>query len=281
MNNSIITQNFEDKEIRVTTIDNVVYFVGKDVANALEYSSPKDAIAYHVWDEYKGAEKIPTLGGAQLMSVITQQGVYQLVLGSKKPEAKRFQKWVIEEVLPSIQKTGSYINPNKQSATPNELILMLAQSNVETEKRLDNLEAGLAKTNEDVYYKVNPRAGEGLYRYFKSNFSNITISGVATGQIGLYMGRSGYEVICSFIDEQQFGNPSVKAYELEAIEDAITNLINEEKLVMYKPIRGKIQLKWSTEYKKMKTKPTLFSSSKALLCLYPNEEIEYLVDSTR
>ncbi len=108
MNNSILTKTFEGNNIRVTTVGSEVYFVGKDVAEVLGYSNTRDAIANHVWDEYKGVAKIDTLGGTQEMLVINEQGVYQLVFGSKKPEARRFQRWVIEEVLPSIRQTGGY-----------------------------------------------------------------------------------------------------------------------------------------------------------------------------
>lgn len=102
---NIISRSFDGKEVRVTTVDGVVYFVGKDVAEALEYSNTRDAIANHVWDEYKNTVAIYDGSQNRSMVCISEQGVYQLVFGSRKPEARRFQKWVIEDVLPSINGT--------------------------------------------------------------------------------------------------------------------------------------------------------------------------------
>lgn len=108
MNNSILIKTFEGNNIRVTTVVSEVYFVGKDVAEVLGYSNTRDAIAYHVWDEYKADVGIFDGSQHRNMVCISEQGVYQLVFGSKKPEARRFQRWVIEDVLPSIRQTGGY-----------------------------------------------------------------------------------------------------------------------------------------------------------------------------
>ena len=59
-------------------------------------------------DDEKGAHFMRTLGGDQQMSIINESGLYHLILLSKKPEAKKFRKWVTEEVLPALRKTGSY-----------------------------------------------------------------------------------------------------------------------------------------------------------------------------
>ena len=59
-------------------------------------------------DDEKGVSSIDTLGGVQTMATVNESGLYSLIMGSRKPEAKRFKKWVTAEVLPSIRKTGSY-----------------------------------------------------------------------------------------------------------------------------------------------------------------------------
>lgn len=108
--NEIQTFDFDGSGIRTLTIDEEPYFVGKDVAQVLGYSNPRDAIAKHVDAEDKGVAKCDTLGGQQNQTVINESGLYSLILGSKLPEAKRFKRWVTSEVLPALRKHGVYAN---------------------------------------------------------------------------------------------------------------------------------------------------------------------------
>lgn len=104
-------------ELRTVEIDGVVWFVGKDVAEALGYSNTKDAITAHVASEDKKliqrseitTLEIPNRG----MTIINESGLYSLILSSKLPSAKEFKHWVTSEVLPSIRKTGGYVNPSQ------------------------------------------------------------------------------------------------------------------------------------------------------------------------
>ena len=89
-------------------------FVGKDVATALGYSNVRDALSKHVDSEDKGVAKCDTLGGAQKITLINESGLYSLILSSKLPQAKAFKRWVTNEVLPQIRKTGGYI-PTKDA----------------------------------------------------------------------------------------------------------------------------------------------------------------------
>ena len=103
---------FDSKEfgsIRTMTTNDEVWFVGKDVAEALGYSKARNAIAMHVSDEDKKDALIQgTPGGAQNMTVINESGLYALIFGSKLESAKRFKHWVTSEVLPKIRKVGTY-----------------------------------------------------------------------------------------------------------------------------------------------------------------------------
>ena len=102
-------------ELRTVEIDGVVWFVGKDVAEALGYSKSRNAIAAHVDEEDK--THAPIQGGCstgvQDTIVINESGLYSLILSSKLPSAKEFKHWVTAEVLPSIRKTGGYVNPSQ------------------------------------------------------------------------------------------------------------------------------------------------------------------------
>ena len=128
-----IFSNSEFGEIRTITKDDETYFVGKDVAKALGFTNPRDAIATHVFDEDKGVDTIDTLGGKQSMTVINESGVYALVFGSRLESAKRFKHWVTSEVLPSIRKNGGYI-AGQETMSDDELMakaLLVAQNKIE------------------------------------------------------------------------------------------------------------------------------------------------------
>ena len=127
-----IFSNSEFGEIRTITKDNETYFVGKDVAKALGFTNPRDAIATHVFDEDKGVDTIDTLGGKQSMTVINESGVYALVFGSRLESAKRFKHWVTSEVLPSIRMNGGYI-AGQETLSDDELMakaLLVAQNKI-------------------------------------------------------------------------------------------------------------------------------------------------------
>lgn len=97
-------------DIRALSIDGEPWFVGKDIAERLGYTNTRDAIYKHVDDEDKGVAKCDTPSGKQDMVVINESGLYSLVLSSKLPSAKAFKRWVTREVIPTIRKTGGFVN---------------------------------------------------------------------------------------------------------------------------------------------------------------------------
>ena len=94
--------------VRTLVQDGTVYFVGKDVAEALGYINVRDAIKKHVDEEDKGVADCDTPGGPQSMTIINESGVYSLVFSSRLPTAKAFKRWVTSEVLPAIRQHGVY-----------------------------------------------------------------------------------------------------------------------------------------------------------------------------
>lgn len=132
MNDLKIFNSEEFGEIRAVTTDGEPWFVGKDVAIALGYSNPRDAINKHVDDEDKGVAKCDTLGGKQNLTIINESGLYTLIFGSKLESAKRFKHWVTNEILPSIRKNGGYIL-GQESMTDEELLskaILVAQNKI-------------------------------------------------------------------------------------------------------------------------------------------------------
>lgn len=100
--------NFDGEEIRVSHDEQGnPWFIANDVCAVLEIVNSRDALT-RLDDDEKGVVSTYTLGGEQEQSAINESGLYSLVLSSRKPEAKRFKKWVTAEVLPTLRKTGSY-----------------------------------------------------------------------------------------------------------------------------------------------------------------------------
>ncbi len=108
------------------TKDGKVIFCGSDIAKALGYARPKDAISAHC----KGAVKHRTLtnGGMQEMNFITEGDVYRLITHSKLPNAERFEAWVFDEVLPEIRRTGSYGNVNIEEIIVKAVTLAVSET---------------------------------------------------------------------------------------------------------------------------------------------------------
>lgn len=122
MNELAMNFRFETEDVRTMLINNEPWFVGVDVALALGYSNPRDALAKHVDPEDKGVAKCDTPGGLQEMTVINEPGVYSLTFSSQLESAKKFKRWVTHEVLPSIREKGYYT-----ALTPEDTIKALAK----------------------------------------------------------------------------------------------------------------------------------------------------------
>lgn len=124
--------------IRAVTLSGEPWLVGKDVAQALGYSNPRDALSKHVDEEDKHSVAFRDgTSGNPNMTVINESGLYSLVLSSKLPTAKKFRRWVTAEVLPSIRKTGGYLE-GQQSMTDSELLakaLLVAHRQIEERTR--------------------------------------------------------------------------------------------------------------------------------------------------
>lgn len=97
-------------QLRVIDIHGQPWFVAADVAEALDYRMASDLTRF-LDDDEKGTQIVRTPSGDQMMTIINESGLYSAILRSRKPEAKRFKKWVTSEVLPAIRKTGQYTAP--------------------------------------------------------------------------------------------------------------------------------------------------------------------------
>lgn len=141
MNNEIkVFSNEEFGSIRRVEIDGEYWLSGKDVAQALGYAKPENALFAHVDDEDKITTLVQGTGSnyKSKATVINESGLYSLVLSSKLPSAKKFKRWVTSEVLPSIRKHGAYMTPETLEAAilnPDYLLKVATALKAETDKR--------------------------------------------------------------------------------------------------------------------------------------------------
>ena len=121
-NNSIQVFNNPDFSVRTfTDEEGIIWFVAKDVAEALEYSASSinnniSNLFANVPDIWKGNKRINTPGGMQSMACLTEQGLYFFLGRSDKPKALPYQMWIAGEVVPSLRATGSYSMQEKKHA---------------------------------------------------------------------------------------------------------------------------------------------------------------------
>jgi anti-repressor protein len=135
-------ENFND--IRVFEIEGNHYFVGRDIATALGYEKPHNAISQHVDIQDTLKQGIPdSQGFIQDTTLVNESGMFALIFGSKLDRAKVFKRWVTSEVLPSIRRTGGYIT-DKKDETPEELmarvVIMANETLARRQIRISQLE---------------------------------------------------------------------------------------------------------------------------------------------
>lgn len=128
-------------EIRTVMVDNEPWFVGRDVAVALGYSKPENAISNHVCKEDKTLTLIQggCSTGSQKTMIINESGIYALIFSSKLPKAQEFKHWVTSEVLPTIRKHGVYMTPEaleQAVCTPDFLLRVVTQLKTEHDERV-------------------------------------------------------------------------------------------------------------------------------------------------
>lgn len=137
MNSVQIFKHDEFGELRKTDVDGRPYFVGADVARALGYKDTSDAIRRHCRGAVK--RRILTNGGIQWMNVIPKGDVYRLAANSELPGAEKFESWIFDEVLVSVDDHGAYLTPAKIEEVllnPDTIINLATQLKAERRQRL-------------------------------------------------------------------------------------------------------------------------------------------------
>ena len=133
--NKLTIFNYEGNTVRTVMKDGNPWWVRKDVCSVLEIGNSRDVMARLDSDE-KGVDIIDTPGGKQEVSIINESGLYSVILVSRKPEAKKFKRWVTHEVLPSIRRHGLYAT-DELLANPDFLIQALQELKAERAKNVE------------------------------------------------------------------------------------------------------------------------------------------------
>jgi prophage antirepressor-like protein len=151
-----VFNNAELGEVRTTVIDGEVMFVGKDVAEILGYQNGSKALADHVDEEDKLYNDSLSSLGQRGGWLINESGLYNLILSSKMPNAKKFKRWVTAEVLPAIRKHGVYA-VDEVLQNPDVLIQALTELKKEREEK-EKLKETVAVQNQQIT-EMTPKAG--------------------------------------------------------------------------------------------------------------------------
>ena len=153
-------------EVRTCLVNNQIMFVGKDVATALGYKNPSNALQVHVDSEDKTTYPIQVSGSNYKSNTmfINESGLYSLILSSKLPQAKAFKRWVTSEVLPSIRKTGRYELPQQ--------LPLLAELNADAEDTLTATQ--VAKTFNMTVFDFNAVLRDMGIQYRRGGRWNIS-----------------------------------------------------------------------------------------------------------
>ena len=164
--NELQTFNFEDLPVGTLKIEDELYMVGNEVAKILGYSNYRNAISNHVDEEDKLRTQVEYAGQTRTVTIINESGLYSLIFDAAKQsknesirkKAKRFKRWVTEDVLPSIRKHGIYATDNVIEQTlrnPDYIINVLTEYKKEKEHNLLlQQQVGELKPKADYYDQI-------------------------------------------------------------------------------------------------------------------------------
>lgn len=211
--------NFENNQLRTLLINDEPWFLGKDVADILEYTNTAKAIRDHVDEEDKLTERIVLSGQNREVIFINESGLYSLVLSSKLPSAKRFKRWVTSEVLPQIRKTGSYATPQ---LTGEEL---MAKALIEAKSIMERQNKQIIEMKPKALFADTVAASDSSI-LVGQEAKLISQSGCKMGQNRFFawLRENGY--LCS--KGENYNMPTQKSREMDLIEIKIRTVTNPD-----------------------------------------------------
>lgn len=220
---NIVPFNFDGASIRVLEIDGEPWFVAKDVTDTLGYANSSDAVATHC----KGVAKrypLQTAGGRQEVRVLSEPDVLRLIVNSTLPAAERFERWVFEEVLPSIRKTGSYSmqeagqpKPADASGLPEFRRARALDLAAKTAERiLAQLPSLGERARQVVFAKIiNPVAGSEVLA-----LPQVTEKHYQAGEVGQMLGITG-AMVGRIANQHNLKTPEYGEYRMDKSQHSV------------------------------------------------------------
>lgn len=243
MKNLQIFKNNDFGEIRTLEEDGRILFCASDVAKALGYSKPNDAVARHCRATTK--RSTPISGKMQEINFVPEGDVYRLITHSKLPTAEKFESWVFDEVLPSIRKHGAYMTPEtleKVLLSPDTL-MQLAQNLKDEQEKRKVLEAQIESQKPAVLFtgavetsKTSILIGE-LAKMLKQNGVNI-----GQNRLFAWMREKGYLIKRNGTDYNMPTQRSMDMGLFEIKETTINNPDGSIKISKTPKVTGKGQV---------------------------------------
>ena len=189
MHTLVITEHPEFGKVRTVEAGGRVWFCARDVASALGYANPKDAVNRHCRPKGVRVHDLLTAGGRQKVKFIDEGNLYRLMAGSRLPSAERFESWIFDDLVPRTLKEGGYLLDIK-GETDSELLsraLLLAENKIkERDRHISVLEEKNARNS----IELSPQAPK--VRYFDEVLHSA--STYTTTQIAKELGMSGREL---------------------------------------------------------------------------------------
>lgn len=156
MNNLKIFENEDLGKVRTIIKNGEPWFVAKDVSHILGYLNPKNAISDHVDNEDKLRTQIKSSGQLRNLTIINESGLYSLILRSKLPKSKEFKRWITTEILPSIRKTGAYMQEGREEEIVDNYFCDLDdETKISIVKQIKKKNQQLKKENEKLLNENN------------------------------------------------------------------------------------------------------------------------------
>lgn len=164
--------SFEKSPVRTVLVSGAPWFSSADVGKILQLSNIRASVAL-LDDDEKGVNTIDTPGGKQEISIVSESGLYALIFKSRRPEAKKFRRWVTSEVLPAIRKTGSY----SATLTPAEQLQIRKAISAHAKKS--------AVAYQTIYHALYARFQVAKYDQIRSEDLQTALDFIATCEVKL------------------------------------------------------------------------------------------------
>jgi prophage antirepressor-like protein len=191
--NSLLPFVYEGMQVRVFTIDGDPWFNARDICEVLDLGNPSQAVARLEEDE-RGIISTDTPSGPQDMLYVNEAGLYALILGSRKPQAREFKRWVTHEVIPSIRRSGMYLVAGNPAMSLEDLIILQATSVKELKNKVEQVETAALTANRQIqnFKDVLISEDKNWRRWVNEQMNSI---GMALGDYQDVKHRS-YELLC-------------------------------------------------------------------------------------